>query len=291
MGSDKTPSWRPKDHADSIEAARGTIRESLSALRNLEQLLRSLRVGPRALVSMIPDVVASCEPLTSAFHELSDAIVAGLPPARTALLRLEQETSPGIEPLCSELSGFAARPMNARNRLLLQGLVEEQAGMLQSASDLFGLLGSALWSRRVPISVREVVGDVCRGTEPVSGVAEGVRVSVEASIADVEVLCSPSSLASFLVHAVRWMIRLDPDCVPHVCINREHGCSPALIVGPPAQLGEPRWVVGRRTLGAVSECLKAAGQALGLDVTLETQPNRLTLLLSYRDTSPEEPRA
>ena len=65
------PSWRPDVDQFRAEVYRGTVRDALGGLRNLEQLLGSLRVGPRALLSVFPEFQACCAPLGDAITGLS----------------------------------------------------------------------------------------------------------------------------------------------------------------------------------------------------------------------------
>src|SRR5512145_1778705 len=70
------PSWRPDVDHSRAEAYRGTVRDALGGLRNLEQLLQSLRVGPRALTSVLPDVLSSCPALAQAIDGLAALVVS-----------------------------------------------------------------------------------------------------------------------------------------------------------------------------------------------------------------------
>jgi hypothetical protein len=78
MPSGKPP---PESRTDSLgsaelDAARGTLREALSALRNFAELLHSVRVGSKALISVLPDVAAGCAPMRATVESLLDAVAA-----------------------------------------------------------------------------------------------------------------------------------------------------------------------------------------------------------------------
>src|SRR4249920_769328 len=60
--------------AAELEAARGTLREALSALRNFAELLHSVRVGSKALVSVLPDVAAGCAPMRATVESLLSTV-------------------------------------------------------------------------------------------------------------------------------------------------------------------------------------------------------------------------
>src|SRR3954447_13409195 len=59
-----------------LDAARGTLREAQSALRNFAELLHSVRVGSKAIISVLPDVAAGCAPMRATVDGLL-ARVAG----------------------------------------------------------------------------------------------------------------------------------------------------------------------------------------------------------------------
>lgn len=66
----------PPLHDAELEAARGRIRDALGAVRNLWELLKSMRVGPKALRAVIPDVLAACGPMIESLEKLLDHIPA-----------------------------------------------------------------------------------------------------------------------------------------------------------------------------------------------------------------------
>ena len=57
VATDSSPRLAP------LVEARGVLRDVLSAVRNLEDLLRSPRVGPRALAQIIPELKGFGTPL------------------------------------------------------------------------------------------------------------------------------------------------------------------------------------------------------------------------------------
>src|SRR5450432_1767197 len=89
MQSGKPP---PESRSDplataELDAARGTLREALSALRNFVELLHSVRVGSKALVAVLPDVAAGCAPMWVTVDSLLSAVAtrAGASEATAAL--------------------------------------------------------------------------------------------------------------------------------------------------------------------------------------------------------------
>src|SRR5688572_9182943 len=80
---------RPSSHPPqkpALDAARGTFREALAALRNLSTLVRSRNVGPRAILDLVPDVRASCARVAQAGGEVLRVIETELDGTATAEL-------------------------------------------------------------------------------------------------------------------------------------------------------------------------------------------------------------
>src|SRR6188508_1032261 len=99
MPNGSPPSSRPYlDENPSLAEARATLRDALGALGNLDQLLRSLRVGPKAISAVLPDVLDSCGPAERATRELLNATGTRLG-STTAVTELEHFFTPRFEEL------------------------------------------------------------------------------------------------------------------------------------------------------------------------------------------------
>lgn len=158
MASNPPPSsgLRPTS-TSALEDARGKLRDALAGLNNLDQLLPSLRVGPKALASVIPDVHAACEQMRSAVLELLTAIGAKLEPDSRATEAIRQFIEPRISELESALAATMGRPLTAKSRLLLERVVARLSRDLDLARDLLDLLDKATAGAGVRIDVSELL--------------------------------------------------------------------------------------------------------------------------------------
>lgn len=139
----------------SLEAARGSLRETLSALRNLEQLLKSIRVGPRALSSVIPDVHASCQSLAPTISALLTAVAGQLSdPAPTQ--ELEAFALPRAKELVDALGKARRKTLTAKKRLDLEQLVAEKTNELDAVRALAECLDEASSGRQVHIDLTQL---------------------------------------------------------------------------------------------------------------------------------------
>ena len=135
----------PSSHAfvrgtAALETERGNLRESLGGLRNLAQLLHSLRVGSRPLSSVIPDARAACDPLRHAMGEILAAAQSVLGEAEAAE-SLKAYVTPRISELEAALTEASEKPLSVKMRLSLEERVMLLSQELDTALGLFDLLG------------------------------------------------------------------------------------------------------------------------------------------------------
>ncbi len=122
--------------------AQGALREALSALGNLEQLLRSRNVGPKAISSVLPDIATSCDQLLQRlkpFYECSKN-----EHNQECLSRVDELLSVQLEQLSSLLGKATKRkPLNATTRLKVEAAVVKIVRELGGVLPLFELLVDA----------------------------------------------------------------------------------------------------------------------------------------------------
>ncbi len=149
MRSSPPPSSRSHlIRAPEVVEAGGKLRDTLGGLRNLEQLLRSMRVGPKGLERALPDVHSACEPATIAVRALLTRLRAELPDV-SAREELETFLLARMLGTTHALENAMGRPMNAKNRLSLEQALTAALPELDAGSDLLALLGEAVWGSSV----------------------------------------------------------------------------------------------------------------------------------------------
>jgi len=124
---------------DVVVDAEGALREALSSLTNLAQLLRARNVGPKSIASVLPDMLAECEPL-----------LARLEPFFTRLRErsscadgLQHLLATRIGELSAALQHSPRRPLGAGTRLELEAVVATVLRDLGGALPLIELLTDA----------------------------------------------------------------------------------------------------------------------------------------------------
>src|SRR6187402_254168 len=189
MQSGKPPSESRSDPLGgaNVDAARGTLREALSGLRNFAELLHSVRVGSKALMTVLPDVASGCAPMRVTVDGLLEAVGAR-PPLAPASLALQAYFRPRFAELDRELAAAAERPLSAKSRLGLEQVITRLSLELDTARGLLDLLVEAVSGRSVLVDLAELVQQSFAG--PPSGGSwnrEHIRATMSFVEADVEV--------------------------------------------------------------------------------------------------------
>ncbi|MEZ4220040.1 MAG: hypothetical protein R3B13_03855 [Polyangiaceae bacterium] len=162
----------PGQQAGQAASARGAFRDALGSLRNLEQLLGSLRVGPRSVSTVLPAVHASIGIISRAAKQLLPMVADA-----AAASALEEFLTPRLKELDRALTSAIPKPMYAKNRLKLERTVTRLAAELDSARALLDALSQGL----PPQPLRLDLGELMRGaTHADKAAASSNRVGISA---------------------------------------------------------------------------------------------------------------
>lgn len=139
-----------------LEAERGHLRDALGSVRNLAQVLHSVRVGPRSIESVLPDVRDSCAAIDSHAKTLLDSVAARLPDD-AAPDELLAWMLPRTRELECELGAALGKPVNAKARLRLEQVVTRVSRELEAGRALVDLLDEAVRGARVQLDLAELL--------------------------------------------------------------------------------------------------------------------------------------
>ncbi len=233
------------------------MRDSLGALRNVEQLLKSIKVGPKALVGVIPDVHESCAPLRDSFRELLGALGS----LGAAPQRIEAFVVPRIEELEEALASAQTGPMNAKQRLALEAVVSRVAGELDAARGLVELLESTRGAAAVPVQLVDVVREAA--TLPEAGeIATGKPTTITLEVADDhETPLNPRLASRLFRFAVGLVARTS--AAPHVVISCPEGAPSRLSIEVGPGRGETLTLQTPPLIDCTHVCAVAAAEASG----------------------------
>jgi hypothetical protein len=134
------------------------VRDALASVRNLEHLLRSPRVGARALAQVIPGLKGSCGPLAVSVDQMLQhvrAVAAG--PVDAATAELEAFIPGVVERLRSVLDQRSGAAVDAKGRLAFESAIALVGAELNSVRQLLDLLVRATEQSDTDLSIQEVV--------------------------------------------------------------------------------------------------------------------------------------
>jgi hypothetical protein len=137
---------------------RGVVRDVLASVRNLEHLLRSPRVGARAIAQVIPSLQSSCDPLAISVDQiLAQVREMANAPVDLATAELEAFVPSVVGRLRAVLDQRAGTAIDAKARLAFESVIAVVAAELNSVRQLLDLLVRASERSDTEISLQEVV--------------------------------------------------------------------------------------------------------------------------------------
>src|SRR6187549_1653624 len=261
MQSGKPPPESRTDPLGSAEldAARGTLREAQSALRNFAELLHSVRVGSKAIISVLPDVAAGCAPMRATVDGLLTAVAKRAELAE-ASLALQAYFTPRLLHLDQELAAAAHRPLSAKSRLGLEQVITRLSLELDTARGLLDLLVEAVSARSVPVDLAGLLQESFSG--PPSGGSwnrEHITATMSFVEADVEVELNPRIATALFALGV-------------VLVDRDQAGSYRVNIDRRKVAGSDDLVlIARGVIEPTLTCLTAIARASGVSLVWDEQ--------------------
>ena len=284
MQSGKPPPESGTDPLGSAEldAARGTLREAQSALRNFAELLHSVRVGSKALIAVLPDVAQGCAPMRTTVDGLLAALAgrAGLTEASGALQRY---FAPRLWQLDQELAAAAHRPLSAKSRLGLEQVITRLSLELDTARGLLDLLVEAVSGRSVPVDLAGLLHESFSG--PPSGGSwnrEQIMATMSFVEADVEVELNPRIATALFALGVELVAR-GGSGTPHVLVDRDQAGSYRVnIERRKVTDGDDLVLIARGVIDPTLTCLTAIARLSGVSLAWDERTPSLQFALPER---------
>jgi hypothetical protein len=138
--------------------ARGVVRDTLASVRNLENLLRSPRVGARAIAELSPGLRGSCDPLAMSVDQILQQVRAMADrPVDAATAELEAFVPGVVGRLRAALDQRSGAAIDAKGRLAFENAIALVGAELNSVRLLLDLLIRATERSDTELSIQEVV--------------------------------------------------------------------------------------------------------------------------------------
>jgi hypothetical protein len=277
----------PSSHAfvrgtAALDIERGSLRESLGGLRNLAQLLHSLRVGSRPLSNVLPAARDACDALRQASGEILAAVQSSLG-EREAADSLRAYVEPRVRELEAALSEASDKPLSVKMRLSLEESVTRLSQELDTARGLFDLLSDSVTGRPMRLDVLELSRQSFSG--PPSGGSwprETLVATLGSEAAELEVEVNPRAVTALIAFGVELVA--DPKDVsqtPHISVRTtaQSGCH-ILIERNPQAAGEDLMLLRRGIIAPTLPCVAAAARANGAALAFDASTSRFSLTFS-----------
>ncbi|MEI9953027.1 MAG: hypothetical protein WDO74_29625 [Pseudomonadota bacterium] len=265
-----------------LDAARGTLREAQSALRNFAELLHSVRVGSKALISVLPDVAAGCAPMRATVDGLLAKVAdrAGLAEASGAL---QNYFAPRLLHLDRELAAAAHHPLSAKSRLGLEQVITRLSLELDTARGLLDLLVEAVTGRSVPVDLAGLLQESF--TSPPSGGSwnrEHIMATMSFVEADVEVELNPRIATALFALGVE-LVALGGPGTPHVLVDRDQtGSYRVNIDRRKVTEGDDLVLIARGVIDPTLTCLTAIARVSGVSLAWDERTPSLQIAFPER---------
>lgn len=268
-----------------LDIERGALREGLGSLRNLAQLLHSLRVGSRPLSSVLPGARDGCEQLRQAMAAILSAVRTTLGDTDAAD-RLHEYVAPRLQELTTALTEASERPLSVKTRLSLEERVTRVSHELETARALFDLLADSIAGRPMLLDVLELARQSFAG--PPSGGSwprETLVATLSGDAEGLEVEANPRAATSLIAFGVELVADpKDATIVPHIRVSpTEQGCH-ILVERAPQPLGEDLMLLKRGIIAPTVPCVAAAARAGG--IALDFDPSRFRFSLTFGKAFP-----
>jgi hypothetical protein len=273
----------PSSHAfvrgtAALDIERGSLRESLGSLRNLAQLLHSLRVGARPISTVLPGARDACPPLRHAMGEILAAARAALGETEAAD-RLNDYVTPRIQELEAALADATDKPFNVKMRLLLEERVTRLSQELDTARSLFDLLAESLCGRAIRLDVLELSRQSFAG--PPSGGSwprETLVATLSGDADDLEVEVNPRATTSLIAFGVELVADpKDASQIPHIHVSPTRDGCHILVERNPGKPGEDLMLLRRGIIAPTVPCVAAAARANGAVLEFDAAASRFSL--------------
>ncbi len=240
------------------------MRDTLGAIHNLQHLLGSVRVGPKALAHVIPDVRASCKPMAIAARELvagAEGRGIGAASARS----LAELITRRMDELDAAFGATKRGSLRAGDRLRLETSIAAGVRDLDGSLELVELMVEASAPGRVPVDAVDLLRESALRTDTGSGRGRRVRVTHDSAPPMISVRVNPRLAVRLLAFAAALAVGRGAGL--HVKMAQEaHGCRIGMAV--PAGAGEGLLVAIPPLIDLSERC--AAEVALSAGIMLET---------------------
>jgi hypothetical protein len=270
---------RGEDSGSQLRNALGALKDTIGAVGNLDELLRSPRVAPKAVSAVLPDMAATL-PALRAELEATQALLAGRFDPRS----VEQVCAFILDDVAALTQALAEatpnqRALTASTRLALERKVDKLQQRLLGALPLCELLVELWREPSLPIDVHELLVLLRQGDQSHGLRGEALQVTLRASEVPVWLRCSPRAALTMIAVGAGLLRDEQPSGGLRIEVGTQAGVGRTALTLLPHPPDVPLFkLVVPPVVAPTRSCLEAAATAIGVRVELE--PRRLVLAWS-----------
>jgi hypothetical protein len=196
----------PQSSLVPLAEARGVVRDVLAAVGNLQHLLRSPRVGPKALAQVIPGLRGLCDSLLCSIEQLLEhARRMARTSIEPAAMQLHAYASTACDRLRVAVDRAGRQPMDAKTRLSFEADIVKCDAELNCVRQLLDLIIHATEQSETDLFIEEVVRVAfSTGSRAISG-TNLIRLTASYARDGSGFRASAQVIAPLLVIAAGWV--------------------------------------------------------------------------------------
>lgn len=241
-----------------LASASGVMRDTLGAIHNLVHLLGSVRVGPKGLARVIPDVQASCNQMVGAIREVVST-TEGSKLGTNAVADVATIVTARMKDLERALGLAKKSGLRAAERLALERTVAAIARDLDGALELVELLSEASATGSVPVDITDVIRESAVRSDQGAGRAR--RISVTFAAAETPIVAKVNPRLAMRLFAFGAALAAGKSRGVHTTIRATGESCILRIEPPPVVGGSPVVVAAPRLIAPSSDCVIAVAEA------------------------------
>ncbi len=257
--------------SEGLRVARGHFRDAMGSVRNFAQLLHSVRVGPKGIESVLPDVHAACAGIEPNARTLLEGVAPRLED-RSSVDELAAWLAPRAAELRDTLGAALGKPVNAKTRLALDQLVTRLSSELELARALVDLLDESAQGGLVRLSLP----DLLRHAVSQRDESQRIEICVPEPLHG-EALVNPHVASVALGVAARWVAERSSG-TPCLRLG-SRGDAPALQILAGGETGERVSLPALPLTGPTLRTVEAAARRACVELEWQPPDAKVVLVL------------
>lgn len=261
---------------ESVEDALGVLRDAMATLSNVNTLLRSPKVGGKALQAVVPGLQEQRRPSSEAIAYLAAHLTAH-EATRPAAEVLAAYTAEVRDRFGHALDRASVGLQGARERLAFENELEHVLAELRTTGELTRLLLAALDAKTTDIDLREAIEHAFANSRRGTALRQqGVSAVLAVSDASHAVHACPAILMPLITLAAA-VVHGTTGAQPSIVAEHRADGSIALVVSDAPAEGDSLLLHPPRLIPPLLPCAEAAAHLAGFELSVREDGREVVL--------------